>query len=50
MEKAFHELAKENDPGRITVLRTTPNELTIEVNRVGTYTFSTNFDSQFFSL
>ena len=42
LERAFLELASENDPGRISVERQGEDSLVISVKRVGDYTFSSD--------
>ena len=51
MERAFKELAGENAPGRITVKRQgTTESLVISVKQLGDYTFSSDENTQIFSL
>ena len=37
LEKAFIELSKANDQGKIMVKRAKPNELEVKVQKIGTY-------------
>ena len=42
LESAFNELVSENDPGFITVTRHNESTLTVDVRKIGTYTFSSD--------
>ena len=46
LEVAFKEVQKENNPGKIQIVRENGEKLVVKVGQIGDYTFQSNLDSQ----
>jgi frataxin-like iron-binding protein CyaY len=50
LEKAFTELSRSNDQGKITVKRVKPSELEVKVLKIGTYRMYSDESTQYLYL